>query len=94
MFRILIVLVVTSSPAFATEQYCRDDDLASITPVDGGYVLLEGQTRHFCAPRDAKWHVCDNRADYLVHFEQRDGKIYISQPSYPDGEFTAFEPCQ
>jgi hypothetical protein len=84
-----------ASPAFATEPYCSDDmPIMSIHPVDGGYILSEGASNNvLCVAFDAYWHVCDNRDDYLGHFERRGDEIWISQPGYPEGEFAKFALC-
>ena len=95
MLRTLTVLALLASPAYAAEPYCSDEmPFTAITPIENGYMLTEGYHQYACDPQDARWHKCDNRDDYLVHFEQRDGEIWISQPTYAEGEYTKFAPCQ
>jgi hypothetical protein len=95
MLRTLLILVLTSAPAYAGEPYCSDEmPFTAITPSDDDYVLTEGYHQYTCEPRDERWHKCDNRDDYLVHFERRGDEIWISQPTYPEGKFTKFALCQ
>lgn len=92
MLRTLFALVMMTAPAYADGGYYSDDmPTTSIHPIDGGYIISEGaENLVVCVPYDAKWHICDKRQDYLVHFERRGDEIWISQPAYPDGDFAKF----
>lgn len=95
MLRTLLMLTLMTAPAYAEDAYCSDDmPMTAITPVEDSYVLSEGYHHYTCERRDAQWHKCDNRDDYLVHFEQRDGKILIALPTYEAGQYTEFAVCQ
>lgn len=95
MLRTLIALALFASPAYAAEPYCSDEmPFTAITPADGNYVLTEGYHHYTCEPQDERWHKCDNRDDYLVHFERKGDAIRIALPTYEEGQFTEFAPCQ
>jgi hypothetical protein len=93
MLRTLLMLTLMTAPAYAQGAYYSDDmPVTSIHPVDGGYVISEGtRSAVLCVPYDAKWHICDERKDYFVHFEKHGDELWISNPSAPEGEFDKFQ---